>query len=311
MATYLVTGGAGFIGSNIAGELVTRGEKVRVLDNLATGKRENIAGIEKDIRLFEQDIRDLEAIRPAFEDVDYVLHQAALPSVPRSVKDPVSTTAANINGTLHVLLAARDAGVKRVVYASSSSVYGKNPDLPKHESMRPEPISPYAASKLTGESYAAAFYEVYGLETVSLRYFNVFGPHQDPTSQYAAVIPIFVSCLLEGKRPVIFGDGEQSRDFSYVANVVQANLCATQAPGGAGQVFNIACGERSTVSELVCYLNELLGTDIEPEYSTERAGDVKHSLADISAAREVLGYEPQIDFREGLDLAAQWYIDNP
>lgn len=310
MATYLVTGGAGFIGSNIAAELVKRGEEVRVLDNLATGKRENIAGIEKAIRLFEEDIRDLEAIRPAFEGVDYVLHQAALPSVPRSVKDPVGTTVVNVNGTLHVLVAARDAGVKRVVFASSSSVYGKNPDLPKRETMRPQPISPYAASKLTGESFAAVFCEVYGLQTVSLRYFNVFGPHQDPASQYAAVIPIFVSCLLEGKRPVIFGDGEQSRDFSYVANVIQANLCAAHASGGAGEVFNIACGARSTLNELVCYLNEILGTDIEPEYTTERAGDVKHSLADISAAREVLGYEPQIDFRQGLELAVEWYREH-
>ncbi len=307
MATYLITGGAGFIGSNIAAELVKQGEEVRVLDNLSTGRRENIAALQDDIWLVAQDITDLEAIRPAFEGVDYVLHQAALPSVPRSVEDPIATTQANVNGTLNVLLAARDAGVERVVYASSSSVYGQNPDLPKHESMRPQPISPYAASKLTGETYAAAFYEVYGLETVSLRYFNVFGPHQDPASQYAAVIPIFVSQMLDGKPPMIFGDGEQSRDFSYVANVVHANLCAAQAEGAAGQVFNIACGQRSTLNQLVEYLNAILGTDFEPEYTSERAGDVKHSLADISAARGVLGYEPQVDFREGLDLAAQWY----
>jgi len=307
MAVYLVTGGAGFIGSNIAAELVKQGEEVRVVDNLSTGKRQNIAGIEKDIHLFEQDITDLEAIRPAFEGVDYVLHQAALPSVPRSVEDPIATTQANVNGTLNVLVAARDAGVERVVYASSSSVYGQNPDLPKHESMRPQPISPYAASKLTGETYAAAFYEVYGLETVSLRYFNVFGPHQDPASQYAAVIPIFVSRMLDGKPPMMFGDGEQSRDFSYVANVVHANLCAAQAVRAAGHVFNIACGQRSTLNQLVEYLNEILGTDFEPEYTSERPGDVKHSLADISAAQEVLGYQPQVDFREGLDLAAQWY----
>ncbi len=310
MATYLVTGGAGFIGSNIAAELVKQGEEVRVLDNLATGKRENIAEIEEDIGFFQEDMTDLAAIRPAFADVDYVLHQAALPSVPRSVKDPISTTQANVNGTLNVLIAARDAGVKRVVYASSSSVYGKNPDLPKRESMRTQPISPYAASKLAGESYAAAFYEVYGLETVSLRYFNVFGPHQDPMSQYAAVIPIFVSRLLEGTRPVIFGDGEQSRDFSYIANVVHANLCAAQAPGAAGQVFNIACGQRSTVNELVQYLNEILGTDLEPEYTPERPGDVKHSLADISAAQEILGYKPQVQFPEGLKLATKWYTQN-
>ena len=310
MATYLITGGAGFIGSNIAAELVKQGEEVRVLDNLSTGRRENIAALQDDIWLVAQDITDLEAIRPAFEGVDFVLHQAALPSVPRSVENPIATTQANVNGTLNVLVAARDAGVERVVYASSSSVYGQNPDLPKHESMRPQPISPYAASKLTGETYAAAFYEVYGLETVSLRYFNVFGPHQDPASQYAAVIPIFVSQMLDGKPPMIFGDGEQSRDFSYVANVVHANLCAAQAEGAAGQVFNIACGQRSTLNQLVEYLNAILGTDFEPEYTSERAGDVKHSLADISAARGVLGYEPQVDFREGLDLAAQWYIHN-
>jgi len=307
MAVYLVTGGAGFIGSNIAAELVKQGEEVRVLDNLSTGRRQNIAGLEDDIWFVEQDMTGLEAIRPAFEGVDYVLHQAALPSVPRSVEDPIATNQVNVNGTLNVLVAARDAGVERVVYASSSSVYGQNPDLPKHESMRPQPISPYAASKLAGETYAAAFYEVYGLETVSLRYFNVFGPHQDPASQYAAVIPIFVSQMLDGKPPMIFGDGEQSRDFSYVANVVHANLCAAQAEGAAGQVFNIACGQRSTLNQLVEYLNEILGTDLEPEYTSERAGDVKHSLADISAAQEVLGYEPQIDFREGLDLAAGWY----
>lgn len=310
MATYLVTGGAGFIGSNIAAELTRRGHEVRVLDNLATGRRENLCEIEDSVDFYEEDIRDLEAIRPAFEGADVVLHQAALPSVPRSVKDPVATTEANVNGTINVLLAARDAGVRRVVAASSSSVYGSNPELPKRESMRPAPISPYAASKLAGEGYAAAFNEVYDLETVCLRYFNVFGPHQDPSSQYAAVIPIFVSRMLEGKPPIVFGDGEQSRDFSYVANVIEANICAAEADGGAGQVFNIACGENATLNELISHLNDILGTDLTPEYTDERPGDVKHSLADISAAREVLGYEPQVHFRDGLALAVEWYAEN-
>jgi nucleoside-diphosphate-sugar epimerase len=307
MATYLVTGGAGFIGSNIIRELLERGETVRVLDNFATGRRENLEEISDRIDLREADIRDLAAIRPAFEGVDYVLHQAAIPSVPRSVKDPVATTEANVNGTLHALMAAREAGVKRVVMASSSSVYGANPELPKRENMRPLPISPYAASKLANEGYAAAFTHVYGLETVCLRYFNVFGPRQDPTSQYAAVIPLFVSALLKGERPTIFGDGEQSRDFTHVANVVEANLKAATASGGSGGAYNIACGERVTLNELVQAINEILGAKIEPIYEPERAGDVKHSLADISAAREAFDYSPVVGFREGLERVVGWY----
>ena len=307
MATYLVTGGAGFIGSNIVRELLARGDHVRVLDNFATGRRKNIEEIMGRIDLHVSDIQDLETIGAAFEGVDYVLHQAALPSVPRSVRDPVATTQANVNGTLNVLIAARDAGVRRVVLASSSSVYGANPELPKRETMRPLPISPYAASKLAGEAYAASFYEVYGLETVCLRYFNVFGPRQDPTSQYAAVIPIFVNAMLQGERPTIFGDGEQSRDFSYVSNVVEANIRASQATSGAGEAFNIACGARTTLNQLVAYLNEIIGTSIEPIYSEPRPGDVKHSLADISAAREALGYCPEVDFRKGLEHVVEWY----
>lgn len=307
MATFLVTGGAGFIGSNITRALLEAGDTVRVLDNFATGRRDNLSGIEESVALFEEDIRDLEAIRPAFEGADYVLHQAALPSVPRSVKDPVSTTEANVNGTLNVLIAARDAGVKRVVMASSSSVYGSNPELPKHEGMRPLPISPYAASKLADEAYAASFTHVYGLETVCLRYFNVFGPRQDPTSQYAAVIPLFVTLLLRGERPTIFGDGEQSRDFTYVANVIQANIRAATSPGGSGQAFNIACGSRISLNELLAHLNDIIGTNIEPIYTEARAGDVKHSLADISAAREAFGYDPQVSTREGLEHVVEWY----
>jgi UDP-glucose 4-epimerase len=307
MATFLVTGGAGFIGSNITRALLEAGDTVRVLDNFATGRRDNLSGIEESVALFEEDIRDLEAIRPAFEGADYVLHQAALPSVPRSVKDPVSTTEANVNGTLNVLIAARDAGVKRVVMASSSSVYGSNPELPKHEGMRPLPISPYAASKLADEAYAASFTHVYGLETVCLRYFNVFGPRQDPTSQYAAVIPLFVTLLLRGERPTIFGDGEQSRDFTYVANVIQANIRAATSPGGSGQAFNIACGSRISLNELLAHLNDIIGTNIEPIYTESRAGDVKHSLADISAAREAFGYDPQVSTREGLEHVVEWY----
>ena len=307
MARYLVTGGAGFIGSNIAHRLAADGVPIRVLDNFATGQRENLLGLGGRFQLIEADIADLDAIRPAFDGVDYVLHQAALPSVPRSVKDPAATTQANVTGTLNVLIAARDAGAKRVVVASSSSVYGKEPRLPKVEDMRPQPISPYAASKLATEAYAGAFYEVYGLETVCLRYFNVFGPRQDPTSQYAAVIPLFIKAMLKSERPTIFGDGEQSRDFTYVDNVVEANLLAAEAPNAAGRVLNIACGSRTTLNELVGTLNRILGTNIEPIYTDPRPGDVKHSLADISAAREVLRYEPQVDFETGLAKTVEWF----
>ncbi len=304
---YLVTGGAGFIGSNLVRELLERGESVRVLDNFATGRQDNLADLTGCFELHEADIRDLEAIRPAFAGVDYVLHQAALPSVPRSVKDPVATTETNVNGTLNVLLACRDSGVKRCVIASSSSVYGANPELPKHEGMRLLPISPYAASKFATEGYAAAFHHVFGLETVCLRYFNVFGPRQDPQSQYAAVIPLFITAMLRGERPTIFGDGEQSRDFSYVANVVEANLLAATASGGAGQALNIACGERLSLNELIAHLNDILGTSIEPLYAEDRPGDVKHSLADISAAREAIGYNPVVTAREGLERVVEWY----
>jgi nucleoside-diphosphate-sugar epimerase len=308
---YLVTGGAGFIGCNIVRELLSRGEQVRVLDSFATGRRENLAEIADQVELWEADIRDLEAIRPAFAGVDHVLHQAALPSVPRSVKDPITTTETNVNGTLHVLLACRDAGVKRCVMASSSSVYGANPDLPKREDMRLQPISPYAASKFADEGFAAAFHRVFDLETVCLRYFNVFGPRQDPTSQYAAVIPLFINTMLKGERPTIFGDGEQSRDFTYVANVIEANLKAALAAGGAGDAFNIACGERVSLNQLVGALNEIMGTALEPIYADDRPGDVKHSLADISAAKAAFGYEPVVSFEEGLARVVEWYRAHP
>ena len=308
---YLVTGGAGFIGSHIVERLVQEGQHVRVIDNLSTGKWENIEPFLEEIEFIEGDIRDLELVRKAMDGVDYVLHQAAVPSVPRSVKDPVTTNSVNVEGTLNILIAARDAGVKRVVYASSSSVYGDTPVLPKHEDMKPQPRSPYAVSKLAGEFYCQVFYHVYGLETVVLRYFNVFGPRQDPESQYAAVVPKFIAALLRNEPPTIFGDGEQSRDFTYVENVVEANLLATQAKGPdvAGQVFNIACGTRITINKLAQMLAEIIGVDpeLKPHYAPPRPGDVRHSLADISKAQKLLGYKIKVDFERGLQKTVEWY----
>jgi UDP-glucose 4-epimerase len=312
---YLVTGGAGFIGSNIVEKLVQRGERacpessrrVRVLDDFSTGKRENLARWLDRIELIEGDIRDPEMVRRAMAGVDYVLHQAALPSVPRSVADPVSTHQVNATGTLNVLLAARDAGVKRLVYASSSSIYGNSPELPKREDMPTNPLSPYAASKLAGENYCRAFTQVYGLETVCLRYFNVFGPRQDPASQYAAVIPRFITAMLDGQRPVIYGDGTQSRDFTYVENVVQANLLACRAEGAAGEVFNVACGQRSTLLDLVGELEQVMGRMAEPEFAPPQPGDVKHSLAAIDKARERFGYAPVVRFDEGIRCTVAFF----
>jgi len=306
MSVYLVTGGAGFIGSNIVEELVRRGERVRVLDNFSTGKRENVAPFLGDIELIEGDLRHLDTVRQAVEGVDYVLHQGAIPSVPRSIDNPLDTNEANVRGTLNLLVAAREAGVKRVIYASSSAVYGDTPTLPKTEEMKPAPLSPYAVSKLAGEHYCQVFYQVYGLETVALRYFNVFGPRQDPTSQYAAVIPRFVTAMLSGEQPIIYGDGEQSRDFTYVSNVVQANLLAATVPDVAGQVFNIACGQRYNLLELVATINRILGTDIAPLHTAPRVGDIKHSLADIARARERLGYQVEVEFEEGLRRLIAW-----
>jgi len=306
LARYLVTGGAGFIGSNIVETLVERGEQVVVLDDFSTGKRENLEGFVNKVTLIEGSVADA-VVREAVEAVDFVLHQGALASVPRSVDDPPSTNRANVDGTLNLLVAARDAGVKRVVFAASSSAYGDQPTLPKVETMPPMPLSPYAASKVACEYYCKAFTACYGLETVCLRYFNIFGPRQDPQSQYAAVIPRFITRMLDGKPPVIFGDGEQSRDFTYVADCVEANLLACEAPGAVGGTFNVACGGRYTLNQLVELLNDILGTDLQPIYEAERPGDVKHSQADITAARRALGYEPKVSFEDGLRRTVEWF----
>jgi len=298
----LITGGAGFIGSHLAQHLLQSGASVRILDNFATGHRSNLAVLDGHAEVIEGDIQSYERANKAVAGCEVVLHQAALPSVPRSVQDPLTSNATNVIGTLNVLLAARDQGVRRVVYASSSSIYGANPELPKHEELSPLPISPYATAKLAAEGYARSFGEVYGLETVALRYFNVFGPRQDPNSAYAAVIPRFITRLGAGEPPVLFGDGEQSRDFTFVDNVVQANLRAMEAPDVVGQAYNIACGERITLNELCAELRDILGVGFPSVHAPTRAGDIKHSLADITKAREELGYEPTVGLREGLEL---------
>ncbi|NOX97893.1 MAG: SDR family oxidoreductase [Nitrospirae bacterium] len=300
MSTYLVTGGAGFIGSNIVDKLVENKEKVRVLDNFSTGKRENLKQVAANIDLIEGDIRDLATCQKAMEGVDFCLHQAALPSVQRSVEDPLTTNEVNVNGTLNILFAAKEAAVKRVVYAGSSSAYGNTPTLPKREDMTPNPLSPYAVTKLVGEYYCRAFQTTFGLSTVILRYFNVFGPRQDPNSLYSAVIPKFITAMLSGNSPTIYGDGEQSRDFTYIENVVQANLLACKAKGVEGEIFNIAMGERVIINELIGYIDDLLATSLTPTYAEARAGDVKHSLADISKAEKLLEYHPEVSFEEGL-----------
>ena len=307
MARYLVTGGAGFIGSNIAEELVSLGEEVVVFDNLSTGHEGNIEHIRQDITFVKGDIRNASEVRKALNGVDYVLHQAALASVPRSIDDPLLVNEVNVGGTLTVLDESRHASVKCVVYAASSSAYGDSEVLPKREDMLPAPLSPYAVSKLVGEHYCSVYSEVYGLPTISIRYFNVFGPRQDPASQYAAVIPIFISHLLDGKAPSIYGDGEQSRDFTYVGNIVKANIMAAQSEKAAGQSVNIACGGRFTLNELYRMLCELIGVSIDPVYADPRQGDVKHSHADISMAEELLGYSVETDFEEGLKRTVEWY----
>lgn len=310
MSSYLVTGGAGFIGSHIVDRLILEGHQVRVLDNFFSGKMSNIEDNLDRIDLIKGDLRDLESVNRAVAGVDYVLHQAAMRSVPMSVKDPMVYNDVNITGMLNLLLASRDAGVKRLVFASSSSVYGNNPALPKTEDMLPDPISPYAVTKLTGESYCRMFTELYGLETVSLRYFNVFGPRQDAKSQYAVVIPLFISAVMDDRRPVIFGDGLQSRDFTFVRNNVDANLKACSAPDAAGKVFNIACGERHTLLGVLAAINQLLGKSIEPIFGGIRAGDVLHTQGDATRAHEVLNYEPSVSFMDGLEEMVRWMADN-
>ena len=295
----LVTGGAGFIGSHLAERLLREGHEVRILDSFATGRRSNLDALDG-VELVEGDIQSYERAHTAVLGCDYVLHQAALPSVPRSIQDPLTSAAVNTTGTLNVLLAARDAGVRRVVFASSSSVYGASTALPKLEEMPALPISPYAVSKLAAESYCRVFSQVYSLECVALRYFNVFGPRQDPQSQYAAVVPRFITAALQGQRPVVFGDGEQSRDFTYIDNVVDANLLALTAPDAVGEVFNVACGERYTLNALLTLVGEVAGVEIDPEYREPRPGDVLHSQAGIDKARRLLGFAPAVGFADGV-----------
>jgi UDP-glucose 4-epimerase len=309
MARYLITGIGGFIGSSLARELVRRGELVRGVDNFSTGKRENLAQLSDQIEFREADILDLDAMKLACAGVDYVLHQAAIPSVPKSVLDPIASNLVNIDGTVNVLVAARDAKVKRVVYAASSSAYGDTPTLPKHEGMTPDPISPYAVAKLASEHYMISFYRCYGLETVALRYFNIFGPRQDPSSPYSGVLAKFITQMLHGEQPTIFGDGEQSRDFTYIDNTVEANLLACQAPAeqAAGKVFNVATGRRVSLNETFKLLQPLTSYSGAPAYAEERGGDIKHSLADISLAEKHLGYKPKVNFEEGLRKTVEWY----
>jgi nucleoside-diphosphate-sugar epimerase len=303
----LVTGGAGFIGSNTVDELVRRGHTVVVLDDLSAGKAENLKGVNGKIELVQHSVTDLEQVRAACRGVDFVLHLAARTSVPRSVKDPLETNRVNVDGTLNVLVAARDAKVKRVVFAGSSSVYGETPTLPKRESMPPAPISPYGVSKLAGEIYGQVFQRVYGLEFVSLRYFNVFGPRQDPGSPYSGVLSLFNSALWEGAQPLVFGDGEQSRDFTYVGNAVQANLLACEAKDAAGSAFNIGTGNRYTLNQTLALLEKITGRRANAKYVPPREGDIRDSQADITSAREVLGYNPRIGFEQGLQLTWEWF----
>jgi len=310
MARYVVTGGGGFIGSHIVEELVRRNETVTIIDNFSTGKHENVEPFEDDVEVIEADIAEAKNLTQFLKGADYVIHQAAIPSVPKSIIDPVKSHNANVNGTLRLLVACREAGVKRVVYASSSSLYGDSPTLPKHEGMTPNPLSPYGAQKLFGEMYCQVFTRAYGLETVALRYFNVFGPRQDATSQYSGVLALFIPAVLQDRRPTIHGDGLQSRDFTFVKNVVEANLLACKAPGVAGEVFNIACGDRITVNSMLQQINKITGKDVAPIYGDPRKGDIKHSQADITRAKERLGYQPKVSFEDGLRSTIEWYRQN-
>jgi nucleoside-diphosphate-sugar epimerase len=313
MANFLVTGGAGFIGSNIVRALLNRGDKVRVLDDFSTGRRENLNlpaslhNVAANLEVLEGDIADLPTCHKATQGIEYVLHQAAIPSVPRSVALPIESNRANIDGTLNLLVAARDADVKRLVFASSSAVYGNAPGFPRKETIPPAPLSPYAVQKLTDEHYLRLFYELYGLETVSLRYFNVFGPHQDPDSEYAAVIPRFIKAFLRSARPTVYGDGEQSRDFTYVDNVVHGNLLAVEAQNAPGKVMNLACGGQLTLNQLLALLREITGSDVEAVYTDPRPGDVRHSWADIALSEQVLNYKTQVPLEEGLRRAVDYF----
>jgi UDP-N-acetylglucosamine 4-epimerase len=309
MSKVLVTGGAGFIGSNLTEALLQTGHLVRVLDDFSTGKRENLIFDKAypSLEIVEGDIRDLSTCQKAAQGMEYVFHQGALPSVQRSVEDPETSDAVNAGGTLNILLAAREKGVKRVIYASSSSVYGDTPTLPKHEEMPSHPLSPYALQKYVGEQYCRLFYQLYGLETISLRYFNIFGPKQDPNSLYSAVIPKFIDALLQGGAPIIFGDGEQSRDFTYIENVVQANLLAMSAGHVHGEAINIACGERTSLNQLLNVLKKILGSKLSPLYQEPRQGDVRHSLADIRRGKEVIRYEPKVGIDIGLKKTVEFF----
>ena len=306
MAHYLVTGGAGFIGSHLAEELRRRGHQVRVADSLITGKRGNLDHVP-DVEFLEGDLANADFARTAVAGCDYVLHQAAIPSVPRSVQDPVTSNRANVDGTLNVLVAARDAGVRRLVFAGSSSAYGDTPTLPKHEAMATNPLSPYALQKVIGEQYLQMFTKLYGLETVSIRYFNVFGPRQDPSSPYSGVISVFATALIENRSPRIYGDGEQTRDFTYVANVVDGVLRACEAPKASGDVINVATGGRISLNTLFRTMRDVIGADVEPTYEAARQGDVRDSQADIGKAKDLLGYEPTVSFEEGLRRTIEWY----
>ena len=310
MTKFLVTGGAGFIGSNICRELISQGCFVRVVDNLLTGKKSNLASIIDKVDFIQADMGDAEVAQSAMKDIDVVLHLGALPSVPLSVDNPAPTHRHCVDATFALLLAARDVGVKRFVYSASSSAYGDAPISPKVETMKPMPLSPYAVAKLVGEYYCSVFYQVFGLETISLRYFNVFGPQQDPASQYAAAIPAFVTAILKDEPPTIYGDGEQSRDFTYVDNVVQANLLAARAKQTKGEVINIACGLAVTVNEIIAMINDAVGNNVKPNYTDPRPGDVKHSLADITLAEKIIGFKPKVPFNEGLQKAIDWYREN-
>ena len=306
MASYLVTGGAGFIGSHLAEELVRRGERVRIVDNLITGKRENVAHLSA-VDFVHGDLADFEVARGVVQDVDYVLHQAAIPSVPRSVNDPITSNRANVDASLNLLVAARDARVRRVVYAGSSSAYGNTPTLPKVETMPTAPLSPYALQKLVAEQYCQMFTQLYRLETVTIRYFNVFGPRQDPSSPYSGVISLFIRAMCEGRRPTIHGDGGQTRDFTYVANVVDGVLRACEASGASGEVINVATGGRISLNQLFRSVRELTGANVEPIYEEPRAGDVRDSQADIEKAKRLLGYSPLVPFEDGLEKTVEWF----